>query len=177
MTIRPAKADDAGKVAALHTASWRNHYRGALSDHYLDGPIVAERLAVWQRRLERPREGQVTLLAESNGDLVGFVCFFLDNDRHLGTLIDNLHVTVERKGSGIGRALVRQAGVSMLHALPRRPAYLDVLESNHAARGFYERIGGTVAEHGLTVEADGSRLAFHRIVWPSPAALLAGTAD
>lgn len=175
--IRAAQPDDAEAVAALHTASWRAHYRGALSDSYLDGPIEAEWFAVWHQRLEHPRDGQVTLLAEDGNDLVGFVCVFLDHDRGFGTLIDNLHVTMERKGSGIGRALMRQAGEAMLHALPRRPAYLNALESNHAARGFYERIGGIVAEHGRSVEPDGSQVAVVRYVWPDPAALIAGTAD
>ena len=175
--IRAAQPDDADAVAALHAASWRAHYRGALSDSHLDGPIEAERLAVWRQRLQNPREGQVTLLAEDGNDLVGFACLFLDHDRSFGTLVDNLHVTAERKGGGIGRALMRQAGETMLHALPRRPAYLDALESNHAARGFYERVGGIAAEHGRSVEPDGSRVAVLRYVWPSPAALIAGTAD
>lgn len=175
VAIRPARTDDAGGIAELHTASWRHHYRGSLSDSYLDGPIEAERLAVWRQRLDHPRDGQVTLIAENGRELVGFVCLFLDQDRAFGTFIDNLHVTIERKGEGIGRALMRQAGEAMLHALPRRPAYLFVLESNDAARAFYERVGAVAAEHGRIVEPDGSQLAVLRYTWSSPAALIAGT--
>lgn len=175
--FRAAQSDDADAVAALHTASWRAHYRGALSGSYLDGPIETERLAVWHQRLLHPREGQVTILAEDGDVLVGFICLFLDHDRSFGTLIDNLHVAAERKGGGIGRKLMRRAAEAMLHALPRRSAYLDALESNHAARGFYERIGGMVAEHGRSIEPDGSQVAVVRYVWPSPAALIAGSAD
>lgn len=174
MTIRPARTEDAPRVAALHAASWRAHYRGSLSDQYLDGPVETERAAVWAQRLASPRAGQVVLLAEDADELVEFVCVFLDHDRSFGSFVDNLHVTAHRKGGGIGRELMRQAGEAMQHAVPRRPAYLYVLEGNHAARGFYQRIGGRVVEQGRHVEPDGSEVAVLRFVWDSPAALIAG---
>jgi ribosomal protein S18 acetylase RimI-like enzyme len=174
-TIRPARIEDADAIASLHAASWRAHYRGSLSDAYLDGPIEAERQAVWAQRLYHPREGQVVLLAEMDSALIGFVCLFLDHDRDFGTMIDNLHVAVGHKGCGIGRLLMNHAAQSMLHALPRRPAYLYVLELNHAARRFYDRIGGIAAERGRKTEPDGSDVAVLRYVWLTPAALMAGT--
>jgi ribosomal protein S18 acetylase RimI-like enzyme len=173
VTMRPARAADAARVAALHAASWRAHYRGSMSDQYLDGPVEAERAAVWKQRLESPRGGQVVLLAEEGDELVGFVCVFLDHDRTFGSFIDNLHVSAHRKGAGIGRTLMRQAGEAMLHAIPQRPAYLYVLEGNHAARAFYERIGGRVVEQGRHVEPDGSEVAVLRFVWDNAGALIA----
>src|ERR1700709_817210 len=163
---RPARPDDAATIAALHAASWRAHYRGSLSDAYLDGPIGAERLAVWTERLSHPRAGQVVLLAEDGETALGFVCAFLDHDRQHGTLIGNLHVTVDRKGSGIGRLLMREAGEAMQHALPRGPVYLFALASNHAARAFYERLGGTLEGEERKTEPDGSSVLAVRYVWP-----------
>lgn len=176
VAIRSAGPDDAPRIAALHAASWQAHYRGEFSDAYLDGPIEEERATVWTQRLEHPRVGQVVLVAEDAGRLVGFVCLFLDHDRTFGSYIDNLHVAVDRKGGGIGRALMREAGLAMHHALPRRPASLTVLESNHAAQGFYERIGGRMVEQGRNTEPDGSEVSVRRYLWDSPAALIAGTA-
>lgn len=175
ITVRPAHEGDAIRVGALHAASWRAHYRGSLTDAYLDGPVDEERAAVWAQRLGHPRAGQVVLLAEDD-ELAGFVCVFLDHDRIFGSFIDNLHVAVTRKGQGIGRQLMREAAEAMHHAVPRRPAYLFVLEVNAAARGFYERIGGRGVEHLRHQEPDGSQVAAMRYVWDSAAALIAGTA-
>jgi ribosomal protein S18 acetylase RimI-like enzyme len=174
VTVRPAAPADAPRVATLHAASWRAHYRGALRDAYLDGPIEAERAAVWNQRLAHPRAGQIVLLAEAGPVLAGFVCVFLDHDRQFGTLIDNLHVDVARKRGGIGRLLMREAGQAMLHAVPRRPAYLFVIEANHAARAFYDRIEGHPADRGRHTEPDGSEVPVLRYTWDSPAALVAG---
>jgi len=43
--IRPVTFRDAEVVAALHAASWRDAYRGILTDAYLDGDILGERNA------------------------------------------------------------------------------------------------------------------------------------
>ena len=172
--IRNAGPDDAAAIAHLHAESWRAHYRGSFSDAYLDGPIHGERLQVWTERLRHPRSGQIALLAEEGTSPAGFVCLFLDHDRTFGTLIDNLHVAVDRKRMGLGRQLLRSAGDAMLHALPRRPVYLTVLVANTAAQAFYDRIGGMVAEELRTTEPDGSKLAVLRYIWPSPAALIDG---
>lgn len=40
--FRLAVPDDAEAVAMLHATSWRRHYRGAYSDAFLDGDVVAE---------------------------------------------------------------------------------------------------------------------------------------
>jgi ribosomal protein S18 acetylase RimI-like enzyme len=173
--FRQATPDDAASMAALHAASWRRHYRGTFADAYLDGPIDRERLQVWTERLAHPRAGQVAILAEDDGGLAGFVCVFLDHDRLYGSLIDNLHVASDRQGLGLGKSLVRRAGDAMLFAVPRRPVYLTVLDSNHPARAFYARIGGKVVEEARKTEPDGSDHLVLRVAWDSPAALIAGT--
>jgi hypothetical protein len=40
--IQNASSNDSEAIAALHTDSWRRHYRGAYSDAFLDGEVVAE---------------------------------------------------------------------------------------------------------------------------------------
>lgn len=175
-TIRVATAADADAIASLHAASWSAHYRGSLSDAYLDGPIEAERRAVWTERLAHPRAGQVVLVAEDERqNLIGFVCLFLNHDREFGCLVDNLHVTIGSKRKGLGRRLMQVAGEAMLHALPRRPAFLYVLEANHAACRFYERIGGTLTGRGRKTEADGSDVAVLRYMWATPDLLVDAT--
>ena len=171
--LRLAVRDDAGSIAALHVASWRSAYRGIFSDRYLDGPVEAERQALWQARMRDPRPGQIVVLAEDlDGSLMGFACGFIDADPEWGSFVDNLHVRPDRKGGGVGRALMRDLGRRIAATAPEHPVHLFCLADNPAARGFYESLGGQVVERTLSVEADGSACADLRIVWASPAKLL-----
>ena len=51
LEFRQAEASDARVIAELHAQSWRNTYRGMLRDDYLDGDILYERVALWEKRL------------------------------------------------------------------------------------------------------------------------------
>ena len=176
LRLRLALRDDTAAIAALHVASWRSAYRGIFSDRFLDGPVEADRQALWQARLQDPRPGQIVVLAEDlEGTLLGFACGFIDEDPQWGSFVNNLHVSPNRKGAGIGRALMRDLGRRFAAAEPERPVHLFCLEANPAARGFYEAIGGQVVERTLSVEADGSSCADLRILWRSPAMLLASS--
>ena len=48
---RQAQLRDAEAVALLHARSWRENYRGAFTDAFLDGDLPGERLRVWRERL------------------------------------------------------------------------------------------------------------------------------
>ena len=171
--LRVASHADATSIASLHVASWRSAYRGIFSDRYLDGPVEAERRALWEDRMWNPRAGQIVVLADDlGGGLVGFACGFIDEDPDWGSFINNLHVRPDCKGGGIGRALMRDLGRRFAEVEPERPVHLFCLEQNRAARGFYESLGGQVVERMLSIEADGSTCPDLRIVWPSPAKLL-----
>lgn len=78
-------------------------------------------------------------------------------------LIDNLHVRPDLKGKGIGRALLADA---MLRAQGAglTSAYLSVLDGNHRARHFYERLGGRYAAEEMIPFA-GVDLAVHWLVF------------
>lgn len=122
VTFRFAEPEDAGAVGALHAESWRRHYRGAYADAYLDGPVDADRHAVWSERLGEEPVAHYTVVAVDGDELVGFAHTRLDIDPQWGSLLDNLHVafarphrraraawTVSRRrhGTGVAYRLVR----------------------------------------------------------------------
>lgn len=174
--VRVAGLADSQGIADLHARSWRLNYRGAFTDAYLDGPIVAERRRVWNDRLAEPAPGQAVILAEQAGSVVGFVCSFADHHRTWGSLIDNLHVAEANKGRGLGRSLMRETARKLVDLAPYRPVYLHVIEANHAARHFYDRLGGHPADHSRITEPGGSFCRVVRYVWTSPAHLFESTA-
>jgi GNAT superfamily N-acetyltransferase len=170
--FREAGPADADRVAALHADSWRRHYRGAYADAFLDGDVLADRRSVWSSRLAAPRPEHVTLLAEADAELVGFVHLVLDEDERWGTLLDNLHVVHGWQRRGVGSALIVRAAQAVLDRARSDAMYLWVLEQNTAAQEFYAAHGGRAAERHLVEPPGGvpGRLAGRptglRYVWP-----------
>ena len=175
---RLTRASDAHAVAALHADSWQRHYRGAYSDAFLDGDVVAERAAVWTQRLTDPQAGQLTIVAESAGLLVGFVHTVLDADPVWGALVDNLHVDYQQKRRGSGSRLMGEAAQIVTRQRPGAGLYLWVLEQNVAAQGFYEAKGGVCVERGLTQAPGGVPAHLNgapiklRYAWSDPSPLI-----
>jgi ribosomal protein S18 acetylase RimI-like enzyme len=174
MTVREASIRDVEAIAALHAESWRRHYRGAYLDAFLDGDVLADRLAVWRARMTAPGVNHFTIVADQSDVIVGFVHMVLDEDPQWGTLLDNLHVTYRLKRRGIGRRLLAEAAGELVR---RRPAdrrfYLWVLAQNTAAQAFYAACGGTTVETMLRgpFPGGGSALGL-RLAWPDAAALV-----
>lgn len=151
MVVRIAIALDAARIANLHALSWQQNYRESFSAKFLDEEVFDERLLVWQERFKNPKEHQHILLAEENGLLLGFICSYFDENPIYGTYLDNLHVSAEAKGKGIGTLLMGKLAEEILNSDYKNGFYLWVLITNHAAISFYDRIGGTALE---TVEAN-----------------------
>ena len=168
---RPAKPPDAEAVASLHAQSWRENYRGSFSDAFLDGGLREERLRVWRERLGRPPGNQLVRLAVDGADVVGFVCAYGAHDPEWGSFVDNLHVATAYKRSGVGLALMRQAGAWLDHRHPELGVYLLVLEANSSARRFYERLGARNAGMTTMETHGGAMVRSCRYAWPRAALL------
>jgi GNAT superfamily N-acetyltransferase len=166
MEIRRAIISDAKVVARLHAESWRNTYRGILSEPFLDHEIFDDRLFLWQKRLSEPQsESQLVLLAEESGELFGFVCVFLDADPRWGDLLDNLHIRMDAQGRGLGRRLMSEAASWVLRQRSGSGLYLWVFEANHQARKFYELLHGKVVERQAQRAPGGTEVMAVRYVW------------
>jgi ribosomal protein S18 acetylase RimI-like enzyme len=143
--FRRARPGDAGQIASLHADSWRRHYRGAYTDSFLDGDVVTDRRSVWTARLEAPKR-TVTILAEADKRLVGFVHVVLDDDPKWGSLVDNLHVVDDRRRTGIGSDLLGRAAQAIREGTTNRTMFLWVLQQNTAAQHFYLAAGARCVE-------------------------------
>lgn len=173
-TIRDAAPADRWAIAALHLASWRVAYRGILDDDYLDGRAEAEGRALWQARMARRDPPGFVLLAEADEALLGFVAVSRGTEPGFDVTIDNLHVDPDRRGGGIGRALLG-AAARRLAGEGARSACLWLFDGNAAAGRFYAALGGTAADRGIDAFS-GMRIPHTRIVWDDLAALAAACA-
>ena len=142
MLIRLAIPDDAGPVAAVDVASWQSAYRSLMPDEYLNGLSIEQRAADWQRRLlgVDAQRGRRIYVADDDGDIIGFVRLGPDPDEPTAGFIFLLCVLPANWRSGVGNALMATADAD-LRDMGFTRAGLGVLEANHRARRFYERLG------------------------------------
>jgi ribosomal protein S18 acetylase RimI-like enzyme len=157
---------DADVIAQLHADSWRSAYRGVLSDDYLEGLVVAERLALWRKRLHTSAASdQYVVVADRDRRPVGFVCAYARHDDTWGTHLDNLHVMPQLRGQRIGAALMRVAAQWSSSVAPGDGLFLWVVEQNLPARRFYESLGGIASGDDVWAAPDGGSVPIVRYVW------------
>jgi ribosomal protein S18 acetylase RimI-like enzyme len=142
MIFRNANNDDVEIIANLHSLSWQKTYRGSFTDDFLDNHVHENRKSAWTQKIYYPSDNQFVILCEIDNLLAGFVCAFGNKSEEFGTYIDNLHVLPELKGKGIGKDLMKQVSSWSIQTYNQPKLYLEVLENNYTARGFYEKMGG-----------------------------------
>lgn len=140
VTVRPAVAEDARAIAGVHISSWRGAYPGLLPAELLDSLSLERRERQWRRWLEPGGERSRTLVAESDGAVVGFStlaieCRDADEPEGVGE-VPALYVHPDSWGCGAGTALM-DASVAEMRAGGCRQAILWMLEGNHRAASFY----------------------------------------
>ena len=140
LTLRSATAADLALINDMHVRSRASACRGQIPDHLLDDRMPATSLALWQERLPRLLGGEGRVwIAESLGVPIGFICA-LAADAGGSVYVNNLHALPEHKGRGAGSALLEDTA-RWARSIGARRMHLNVLESNHAAIGFYESRG------------------------------------
>lgn len=160
--IREAVVQDADAITAVHQASLDAAYRGRVDEELLEDMGPRERRRRWVLWLADP--SVVTLLAEGDGELLGFATLRPTRDDDLDPRsvaeMPTLYVRPDAWRQGVGSRLCE--------ATCRRAAEMGfgvltlwVLDLNREARRFYESFG--FREDGATKMDDG----------PTPAPFLA----
>ena len=143
--IRRAELSDAPGIARVHVESWRAAYTGIIADEYLDRLSITEKTRERQQWLSYPPAGNVVLVAEVDGEIVGFASCGRERTNHplyTGELYA-LYIRPSHQGQGLGHKLVQESTKELL-AQGHQALLILVLADNHSARGFYERLRGRV---------------------------------
>jgi GNAT superfamily N-acetyltransferase len=134
---------DCDRVAEIRIRGWRSAYRGLMPQPYLDSLSAAEDA---ERRRERFRQSDdtvVNLVAEQDGELLGWAAHGPYRGGELRTPDAELYAIYldpARYGRGIGHALLQES-IRRCTAAGHPRMYLWVLKGNTRARAFYERAG------------------------------------
>jgi len=134
VTIRPATPDDVPTILALI---------GELAEYERLAHEVATTVESLHRSLFGPRPAAEAVIAESDGQAVGYAIYFTSFSSFTGRpgiYLEDIYVRPVRRGKGVGkRLLAHVAGV----AVERDCARLEwaVLDWNEPSIGFYESLG------------------------------------
>jgi ribosomal protein S18 acetylase RimI-like enzyme len=135
--IRPGTPEDAEAVARVHVETWQAAYAHVFPREKLES-LSGERA---ERRAELHRRAP-PIVAEENGEIVGFVSVGPGTDPGTDGELYAIYVHPDHWDAGFGRQLI-EAGEDRLRELGHSHAILWVLEDNPRARRFYELAGWT----------------------------------
>jgi GNAT superfamily N-acetyltransferase len=142
VVIRAVKPSDISALAELHVAAWQVAYRRILPDDLLDNLSVDQAQTRWGHLIKDNQ--RTTLVAEANGQPVGFVGFGASRDQDdnsdLVGEIYAVYVHPAHWGQGVGTALLRRA-MAQLRDQGFQELTVWTLTENSQARTFYEKNG------------------------------------
>ena len=129
---------DIQSKAYVHWKSWMETYTGLINQSFLDTKHTLER-CIEMARIDKERNISTSILAKSNGKVVGFISFGKSRENLLNTgEIYALYVLNEYHNKKIGYDLMMKA----IHLLSQyKQIVLWVLKGNNQAIRFYEKIG------------------------------------
>ncbi|MET8078612.1 GNAT family N-acetyltransferase [Streptomyces sp. NPDC005303] len=157
LRIRPMVLADCDRVAEIRVRGWQSAYQGLIPQSYLDAMSVARDAERHRARFGQGDGTVVNLVAERDGEVMGWACHGPYRDGEVRTADAELYavyVDPRRYGTGIGHALLREALWNRT-ALGHDRMYLWVLKGNSRARRFYERAGFEADGTEEPFEADG----------------------
>jgi ribosomal protein S18 acetylase RimI-like enzyme len=167
MEIRIASKNDSENIGRLHADSWRTAYNNVLSEEYLSGNIISERVTFWHNRLESPAADLRVVVAAEGDQIVGFACFVIEHDTQWGSLLDNLHVAPMLKRSRIGTLLMAEVARICNEQAGHKGLYLWVLEANENAQRFYKALGARHTDSDTWFPPGGGQVPKFRYAWSS----------
>lgn len=148
ITLRKAEEKDIPIIASLHIEGWKGAYGGIVDQGYMDTLTVEKRIADWTSWLASG-ESEV-FIAESEGKPAGFVVTGRTKTPPPGSSpirpshsgeVYALYLHPDYWRRGIGTDLLKHAART-LKEKKHSTLCLWVLEANHRARSFYEKMGG-----------------------------------
>lgn len=141
--IRIATVDDALARAQVHTVSWKSTYEGIIDQTYLDSLTVEQRIPGAKNRALNPTLHCFVAVEFETNRIVGFADFGPCREKNSDADCElyAIYILEEFQGFQAGRLLFEK-GLDKMKDLNYKKMMISVLENNHSARSFYEKLGG-----------------------------------
>lgn len=143
MIIRPADIDDAREIASIHVQSWQQTYADILPAEGLASLSIDQRTLQWAGWLQAETSPVHVLVAEHNGEVVGFSSWGASGGPDAPedeVMLFSIYLRPDSMHHGYGSQLLTAIEVDMI-ASGASSAMLEVLVENAGTRAFYERHG------------------------------------
>jgi GNAT superfamily N-acetyltransferase len=127
VTVRAARADDAGAIAEIWYLGWQDGHLGFVPQELVD---LRTEASFRTRASERISD---TTVATVDGAVAGFVMVVDDE-------VEQVYVSAAYRGTGVAKVLLNEAE-RQVRANGHGKAWLAVVPGNARARAFYERAG------------------------------------
>jgi len=136
-----------------------------LSKEYLENIVPQERIELWRNRLSKPKSNQYVIVAESEGKVLGFACFYAGKQPQWGSYLDNLHVRKASQAQGTGKSLLLNGARWCQLQAPDKGMCLLVNQNNLKAQEFYAWLGASNLKGDVWNAPDGSVVPTYWFVW------------
>ena len=155
--IRSAKVSDAAGIAKVHVETWQCAYKGQIPNSYLNSLSIEKRAGTWKKQLETPDVGTHTLVAEVDGQIVGWCTVGVSRDgdasQEVGELY-GIYILPAHAGKGAGSQLMTKA-LETLKKEGYKKATLWVLDTNEKTKSWYTRKGWSIEGKTKVDKRDG----------------------
>lgn len=139
LIIRPVQETDLPAVGEVDCAARWHAYTGILPADQLAEVTPQAQQEVWAQRVAKEADSHHMLVAERDGQIVGYSYVGPGDDPQLGDLYA-LFVHPSAHGTGVAQQLM-SASLAILDSLGYSRYLLWVHENNHQAIRFYEKSG------------------------------------
>lgn len=142
--VRIAVAEDAGAIAQVNYSTWRHAYHGLIPKSEFDSLNIDLLTETWNQNLEKGDARSMTYVALEGDRLIAYSRFYPSTDSdydpiHVAT-IGSIYVDPQFQARGVGRRLM-DVVIDAARECDFTELTLHVLETNSAARVFYEKLG------------------------------------
>jgi ribosomal protein S18 acetylase RimI-like enzyme len=139
--FRKAVTADIPAMARLLTLAWQKAYRGIVSNSFLDSLNPQDSEIRIRAGMETKPEFRYSVL-DIAGEIAGVsvVCPCWDGDLPGASDIQVFYIHPNRQGQGLGRRMMHET-LAAIRSSGNSPVTLWVLQDNHSARAFYEKMG------------------------------------
>lgn len=165
VSVRGARPGEGRRFEQVRIAGWHAAYRGVVHPDLLRDLVLDEERVAWRERwLADPPLGEVTLVAEVDGEVAAGA--YLRPYDAVAAELASLYVDPVRRGHGLGSALLEEGFARM----PQGEQVLWTFEANAPARRFYERHGFRLdgGRQALPILGDPVEVRYRRLSPASP---------